>query len=188
MPLSWGIDFCLVKYFLRVFVTWSSFSSFLFFLVFISLLVRLWCVDNALIKGRKRYPLRACQTEFGAFHCRWKRTTNSESESPSNKAHKNKGDKIGGPACQIKLRPSWPMVYPYILSGLFFVNCHVTQYFASERIVTGKETSWHDVLLLLPWIRQASNTVCWHEAATSRRSAQCCLFTGSCSIILELSC
>jgi len=100
--------------------------------------------ESILIEGLSDWIWR--DARWGWFHCRWKRTTNSESESPSNKAHKNKGDKIGGPACQIKLRPSWPMVYPYILSGLIFVNCHVTQYFASERIVTGKETSWHDVL------------------------------------------
>ena len=37
--------------FFRAFVTCSSSSSSLFFSVFVSLLVRLWCVDNALIKG-----------------------------------------------------------------------------------------------------------------------------------------
>ena len=37
--------------FFRAFVTCSISSSSLFFSVFVSLLVRLWCVDNALIKG-----------------------------------------------------------------------------------------------------------------------------------------
>ena len=37
--------------FFRDFVTCSSSPSSLFFSVFASLLVRLWCVDNALIKG-----------------------------------------------------------------------------------------------------------------------------------------
>ena len=37
--------------FFRAFVTCSSYASSLFFFVFVSLLVRLWCVDNALIKG-----------------------------------------------------------------------------------------------------------------------------------------
>ena len=39
------------SYFFRAFVTCSSSSSSLFFSVFASLLVCLWCVDNALIKG-----------------------------------------------------------------------------------------------------------------------------------------
>jgi len=112
------------------------------------------------------------KARWGWFHCRWNRTTNSESESPSNEAHKNKGDKTGGPACQIKFRPSWPIVCPCILLGLIFVNCHVTQYFASERIVIGRETSWHDVLAAITAMNktgQQHSVLTW--GATSRKSS-----------------
>ena len=52
------------------------------------------------------------------------------------------------------------MVYPYILSGLIFVNCHVTQYFASERIVIGRETSWHDVLAAITAMNKTGQQQC----------------------------
>ena len=54
--------------------------------------------------------------------------------------------------------------------------------------LAGRHPGMMCLLLLLPWTRQASNTVCWHEVPHHGNPAQCCLFTGNCSIILVLSC
>ena len=144
---------------------------------------------------QKAYSLRACQTEFGAKRdgvgftvdgteqqiqranrhpTRPTRIRATKQEArPVKLSSGRRGPLCAHVFCQVwfLLIATWPSTSP--AKGLW---------------LAGRHPGMMCLLLLLPWTRQASNTVCWHEVPHHGNPAQCCLFTGNCSIILVLSC